>query len=1124
MYCPRCGSEIRNNALRCDVCGVKVNMICPSCNSLNPFGIENCLSCGAALLKYCRNCNSANMATAEFCRKCAASFVIEKQPQIAPVEQKMIEPTVQEVIGEKAVEPVVDVQKIIEPEVVEEQVPPIQPAAQEIEPEIEVAPVEIEEASEDIAIEETLINQPVEQTVDVPEPIVEPTEEDKIQDDISKEVDKIVNDPSKVQESQPEPQNTDSQAQDEKIEIVYYSQIQAMQKIVNTAKNSKEKFIIAVNGDEGSGKSIVLQYVMKELQENNIVSVFGECSPYTQISNFGFLQDAFLRLFSLPAFIVNPEVFVKNNKKVFENIFNLLNGEEINQFINFLYPSKVGEFDSIVQNKEKTFSLLEKVIKSILAKNPVVFVADDFDIIDGASYDFFVYLIEKGYFENGLKLIVAYKERRVAQSFFYSNNIRESAFENIYLDKLPKDQMETFVGNFINNDINVLPIDVTSSIYRNSNGNASYIEQCMALLHDKKCLYLDNDKIKFQSSCDAKDVVPPNIALVIKERLRELSPVTRNVIYTASLLGYKFDIQILTGALNLPMEQVGEILGQLQDSLYVTQINQYMYSFKGLSLWHYIYDEAKSSELFNENCKKVFQILNTCVLSNNSLKAIVAQSVLAPKDLFDIWMANSELTAYVGDINLYVISQKQCLKLLSDNNFENSQILYNRICEKIGKLLYKTTPTEAITYLSNVISNSKTLNDSTRIVDLCGYLVHSCYLTCNYHGVVEAVDLTIDMATAAADELEIALIKSRKIKALSMIGNCEEVINIAQNDIIPVLEEALQKAKNQKNVSMTLVYESWLETNLLTANAYSLQGSEKAIEVIDNVLEIMQVNKLESKHYETKAALSKALALSVIGRVKDSASILEDVTRAYVDDVMNNEFVSQWNMINVLNKMLANNYNDLKQELFTLATFANNTNDSFSKNIIKTILGYLIHRDGNYSKAMEIYNEQVTYFAKEKIAIGALLCWYLIAQISLTVDGADKALDIASKALEVAQNPKINNYNSMVYLQKFIAEVFIIKGDLDATKMYLEKALLIAKQFGLKYAQVELYLAFAKYLEELLSVRIVNKSENAKNALNMYEYALSIAIDLDLENLIAKVNKSKSSFKTYCQLNAIDIS
>lgn len=1128
MYCSRCGNEISNNSLRCEYCGIKVQMICPHCRALNKFGAQVCSSCSSDLIKFCPECNAANLSTAEVCRKCGISFIqiddLDFDEEI--IEKPVLEDPKEEVVKTEMFD--------FQPQRVEvEQIADLQEEMFELSSPEEVSEVEEPSLIDNLFIEEFVEEkeepepQPQQGGFNFDENLVESLPEEFDKTVLFEEVDEkrdedVVSDSGNSVNEPGETSSKDQEAGD--IEIRYYSQIQAKQKIINTIKNSIEKSIIAINGEEGSGKSIVLQYVIGDLQPNNIVALLGECTPLTQISNYGFIQDLFLRFLSLPAFVSNVDLFIKNNKKIFENVFSLLTPDEVLELINFLYPHKTTEFEDILNRKSRLFDILEKAFRSIMANNKVVIVADDFDLIDGSSYEFLMRLIDNGFFEDGLKLLIAYKERRVAQSYFYSTSLRENIFENIYLDNLSNEQVETFLSNFVNGNLDVLPTGVYELICQNSRGNASYLEQVMALLHDRGNLYFENENVRFRGE-GGESLVPPTIEEVLAQRLGmnlKMTPVLKNILFLAAIMGYKFDIQILSGVLNIPNEQLESALNQLRAMLYIIPISPYTYVFKSLSLWRHVFELAKQDEFYSDNNKKLFSVLDSCVLSNNSLKAIVAQNLSNPSILFEAWQNNANLTAYVGDINLYVISQKQCLKVLSEISVENSQAKYNDICEKIGKLIYKSNPIESIEYLSNVISTAKKAGDSTRVVDLCGYIVSSCYKVGSFHGVIEAVDMIISLVQQEASELEIALIKARKLKALFSIGNCEEVINIINNEVLSIIEEALAKPSGNSSV-MTMIYETWLETNLVLADAYSVQGNSKGIDVIDNVLEIMQINKLESRYYQTKAAITKAFSATVVGKIKNSYEILNDITEAYKDDVLDSEFLSQWNLIYVINQILTHKFANLKEELFSLATFANNTNDQFSKNIIKTILGYIIQQDGNYAKALEIYNEQVTYFAKEKIATGALLCWFLIAQITLTVEGADKALDIASKALEVAQNPRINNYNFMVYLQKFIAEIYIIKGDLDATKMYLEKALLIAKQFGMKYAQVELYLAFAKYIEEVISIKVVNKSEFAQNALKMYEYALSMAIELDLENLISMVNKQKAAFRTYCQLNSIDI-
>lgn len=1203
MYCQKCGSEVNDTALRCNVCGMKINMLCPDCNTLNRFGSQTCINCGFELIKSCPKCGASNIYSAEKCRKCLYVFenlqenktfeaaavlsnVIEsvhkKNQQLSDnyekttdkneKNQESLNNRLSAVIDNKTDKAVLDINVVQETialvsdekeqevtedneckneagdifEIVEEE--PDFKLSQDIEQfEIEEDTAVYDDSitdSAELAEKESPSSLPLtlgedENEISTPdistENIIEDDEPEIItQEEVNEQTLLEGNDTSADTNNDiSEKTNSDdlniADAADidtTELNIKYYSQIQAKQKIVNTILNSKSRHIISVNGEEGSGKSIVLQYIMKELQSENVVSLFGECTPSTQLSNFGFMQDVFLRFFSLPAFTANIDMFLKNNKKTFENIFNLMSQDEICDFINFLYPSKTAEYENINLQKEKTFCILEKAIKSIMSKNRVVIVSDNFELIDGASYEFLVNIIEKGYLDNGIKLLIAYKDRKVAQSYFYNNNLPETSFENIYLDKLSDEQIETFLGNFLNGNLEVIPPDMLKAIKSNCMTNTSYIEQIMAYLYDNGYLSIENENVKYSNPNDDINIIPQNISSVIKKRLKQsinITPVLRNALFSAAIIGYKFDVQILSETLNLPDEQVNAILSQLAKLLFIVPVNQYTFAFKNLSLWGYVFEEAKNDDLFRENNKKVYEVLNSYTISNYALKAITCQNISSNKQLFDDWNVNSNLAAYIGDTNLFVISQKQCLKILSENNFDNAQVLYNEICERIGKLLYKSNPAEAVTYLSNVVANAKKNNDIVKIVDLCGYIVNSCYAIGSYFGVIEAVNLVSTLVQTEASPLEIALIKSRKLQALFYIGNCEEVINLACTEIIAVLEESLSKPKEENDDSKTLIYESWLETNLILANAYAMQGNEKCIEVVDNVLEIMRINKIESRYYETKAALVKAFSYSVIGHINHSHELLNEVTKAYKNDFINPEFLSRWNMTYVINQILTDNFTGLKEELFSLATFANNTNDQFSKNIIKTILGFIIQKDGNLAKALEIYNEQITYFAKEKIAIGALLCWYLIAQITLTSEGADKSLDIALKALEVAQNPKINNYNFIIYLQKFIAEIYIIKGDLDATKMYLEKALLVAKQFGLKYAQVEIYIAFAKYIEEVISVKVVNKSQTAQKALEVYDYALSIAVELDIPTLTAKVNKSKSAFKTYCQLNSIEL-
>ena len=84
------------------------------------------------------------------------------------------------------------------------------------------------------------------------------------------------------------------------------------------------------------------------------------------------------------------------------------------------------------------------------------------------------------------------------------------------------------------------------------------------------------------------------------------------------------------------------------------------------------------------------------------------------------------------------------------------------------------------------------------------------------------------------------------------------------------------------------------------------------------------------------------------------------------------------------------------------------------------MLGRFLKEKEKSKQALEIYSQQIAHFSQEKNAIGAMLTWLFIAEVNLILEGPDKALHVAGKALDVAKNPRINNYLFIVLYNKLI--------------------------------------------------------------------------------------------------------
>lgn len=1129
MICRRCGAELPDNAIRCSTCGLKVNMLCPECKSLNPFGTKLCENCGFELLKSCPTCGSLNIYSATVCRKCNSEL---EHPVVEQKVQKSDDSPYIEIVGSFSSQNTSYVQRedFVPPETfikVEKSQDDIGIPVCEVQNEEKIFNIQDDEVVEnkennnDIQLQESEVNTDVEED-DTSENVA--NDENLIDESI--EIDDIneIENFHQAEELLSEEENENPEQNDD--ELVVEIQSEAVAKVVNLIKNSLSKQVIAINGEEGTGKSAVLKQVNDNLVKKGYLSLYGSCTPLVQITSFGFFQDAFLRMMGFPPYTNSTESFIKEFKKSdYAKLFNSLDGVELTLFLNIFYPSQKDEFVSILENKKTMFSILEKVIKSFLLDHNLVISIDNFELLDGASYDFIIYMMEKGFFNNRLKLMVAYQENKSIQSYFDVSTLDEKAFATIVLKKFSKDEIISAVNKSTYVEIQeIFEPNYLNSLIQKADGNAIRLEQEIALLFDTGYISIKGNEIKVVEA-NKPEIDPASFEELIKLRLNFLTPLARNVLFMAAIMGYRFATSILCFSVAMPVEKAEKTLDYLMNEMFIKKVDNYTCEFKSLTLWKLIYQEAKADLLYKENAQRLYVSLKPLILSSNLQKLISCTEALSKNEAFLIWQNTAKITAKLGDTNLYVIAQKQCLKLIEEQEIHDAEEVKCQIYEEIGKLLCEKSPAEAITYLSNVLDAEIKDSNLRKIIDISGYFIKSCYLTGNYFGANEAVDAVVNGIKSAnmnISDLDIALINTRRLKALLNIGNSEQIINLVNEDIMSELERGISSKQvdpQQKN----LIMHAWLLSKITLAKAYALQGNSEVNKVIADIRQFIEKYNYNKTYYFVQADIVEAFAKTVTGEINKSNEILAKISNVYANKNMESNLLAEWNLINIINRVLSGQKLDLKVDLFELAAYTNNINEHFIKNIIKLILGYVLQEEGNTVKALEIYNEQITYFAKEKVAIGALLSWAMIVQITMEMGDDDKAMNTASKSLEIAQSPKINNYFFTIYFQKYLAEIYLRRGDFVATKMYLEQAIGLAKQHELKYQQIELYLVYAEYVQELMNAKRIYSQDNVNTVLDMYNKAVLLSKELRLSNMIEISTRARTEFKTFCQLNSINI-
>ena len=883
------------------------------------------------------------------------------------------------------------------------------------------------------------------------------------------------------------------------------SQQKVKAKLLDAIKDCDSK-IITINGESGLGKNLVLRYTINELKNAKLIWLLGTCTQVTQLSPFGYFQDLLLTFFNVNNFCPDTLQLKKNSLKFFKQDFPALSNEEILDLLNFLYPENLDKYENIYFNKAKMFQIMKKVLLTIIEKMKVVFIIDNFELIDGMSFDFLKELLKDDYVLERCKFIIISSVERPGMGCIASPKLTDENYEDLTLAPFSKNQVEVLINQYNNFEAGE---DFVNFVYKVSGGNPSVVEQMVMLSKDLK-----RNNLKFVNYNSIEEILDARLSI-----LKDEDYASYRMLVAMSLLGYKFYPAMLEHFDNNTPQEFERIVERLTQSGFISQINNLSFDFKSYNIWKTTVSILKNDDCTEEILNIMYEMLNIYKQSSIALLGFLVQKLNKETEAFDVWTLLMKQAAYIGDIGLYIIAQKQALKLIEKKSSPYCQKIKKNIYTRVGKLLEPIDHKAAFEYLQNAVMMLND-NEENEHIELLGYLASASMKSGNYWGAIECADSVLNKVPETM-ELEHTLIKSRQVRPLLRLGNYGQVINLVDTEVMPVLEKYLTKGKNTAIIKIQDLYETWLEVYFDFAEALTFQGDSRMFDVIKLIFEILEKNQTTDGSLLCRAHLALALANTIKGDIKTSEKILDDILKEFSLDSMDSFIVSRWNFIDISNKFIEKDYNSLYTELFNVVAYANNVNDNFTKNILKTLLAKMLKGKNENKKALEILEEQVAYFAKEKIATGVLLSWYLIAEIRLITNGTQFALDIATKALDIAQGPSINNYFFISLYNKLVGEIYMAKQDFESAKVYIEKSIFIAKQFNLETNLVKSYLLYAKLYQELALPKSTMRSEYIKQSLKMFQLAKNVSIVNDHVYLQKLIKEELSVLTSFCKLNGI---
>ncbi len=335
---------------------------------------------------------------------------------------------------------------------------------------------------------------------------------------------------------------------------------------------------VFVSGEAGSGKTRLAAELLTVAKRKGVVVLSGWCLSNAAAPYFPFVE-------AFKSFFASAES---------EGIQDA--GTEISAWLTGLKQSEKNEnFRNLAPQawKDLTFEVVSKTLKSILTENPIIFFIEDSHWADSASLALFHYISRTLRSERFLVLATFRSEEITTDVEGYGHPLaeelrlmrRENLFKEVKLDKLGKASVIEITENMMGGKVNP---ELSETLSKESGGNPLFVVESLRMLFERGSLYIDNGQ--WRLTVDTLGI-PDRFKDVIMRRLSRLKFNQRRVLDAASIIGEKFDTDLISAVLNQDSIEVLENLNTIARSTSLIHIEANHFRFDHAMSRLAIYEE-----------------------------------------------------------------------------------------------------------------------------------------------------------------------------------------------------------------------------------------------------------------------------------------------------------------------------------------------------------------------------------------------------------------------------------------------------------------------------------------------------------------------------------------------------
>ena len=352
---------------------------------------------------------------------------------------------------------------------------------------------------------------------------------------------------------------------------------------------------VFVTGEAGSGKTRLVNEFMKQAREKGALVLAGWCLSNATVPYFPFAV-AFDPYFSsgLDTNFSTQPLGIKTGLNQPEP-----NATGVSGMATWLsapqQPDRTGKPSVMTPQvwKDQAFAAVVRTLHTISAQEPVVLFIEDIHWADSASLSLLHFISRTAASERIVVLATFRSEELTADSEGHPHPLaeemrlmqREDLFTEMRLSHLDREVVSKIAENMVGGKLDP---GLAARLAEESRGNALFLVETLRMLSEQKSIVQEDNQWRLAIEDFG---IPSKIRDIILRRLAVLKSSQRRVLDAASVIGEKFDVELLGAVLGQDCLEVLETLNLVAQSTSLVVVEENYFRFNHAKSQETLYEE-----------------------------------------------------------------------------------------------------------------------------------------------------------------------------------------------------------------------------------------------------------------------------------------------------------------------------------------------------------------------------------------------------------------------------------------------------------------------------------------------------------------------------------------------------